>query len=862
MDKDGRKPKTYVSTFRLALKPQNRPGSVGKQRENGLETTERILSENKKLGVSSAADVTQVKAETLETPRFTEPLRDCAVCDGGEATLRGVVAGSQPLSVSWQHDGRTVHSSNTSFKNGVACLTLTKCSSGNAGVYTCIAENSAGKRSSSATLQITATQEVSRANNQEWHSEVTFKTENSVLSSESKEESHQREEKDKVIRDSSLQTKASTSKGPPVEFLDPPEKVEVRVGEQVQLLCEFRSSSVPVACCWIYNKAKVVAEDPRTSVKSTRTQSSVDISEAVPDDTGSYTVVVRNRAGSAQHTVSLSVIDQPSPPASQPVVSRLSTHSLVLSWTGPSYDGGTAVLGYIVEVRQEGPDKPGSWTEISRSKNTSYHIRSGLEPLGLYRFRVRAYNSAGISEPSQESGSVKMATATEKNDEPESYVTVDVDTKHKIKDHYDVHEKLGYGKFGEVYRLTNKETGQVCAGKFYRARTSKDKSEARKEIQLMNKLHHPKLVQCLAAYDTRSEMVMVMEYIAGGELFERIVDDNFEHTEPTSARYMQQILEGMQYVHKRNIVHLDLKPENIVCVDTTGMRIKIIDFGLASELEEGKPLMVMHGTPEFVAPEVISYEPVGLETDMWSIGVICFILLSGESPFQGNNDAETLASVTAARYKFDPETFEDISDEAKDFISSLLKKDRRGRLSCTEALAHSWMASFTPLNRRPTKSLNKDRMKRFLAKRKWKKTGQAVLALNRMANLSNRPDSPGGSSEEPGWSQEAEAAIQSLDRQLQIEPRFQQTLKDTTLPKGATAQLTCLVNGYPQPDVKWLQNEEPVSESSRVAIEQDEDGLCSLVLDDLRPSDSGVYECRAKNKLGEAMCSAKLKVEL
>lgn len=74
--------------------------------------------------------------------------------------------------------------------------------------------------------------------------------------------------------------------------------------------------------------------------------------------------------------------------------------------------------------------------------------------------------------------------------------------------------------------------------------------------------------------------------IAGGELFERLVDDNFEHTEPTSARYMQQILEGMRYVHKQNIVHLDLKPENIVCVDTTGTKIKIIDFGLASKLGE------------------------------------------------------------------------------------------------------------------------------------------------------------------------------------------------------------------------------------------------------------------------------------
>uniref|UniRef100_H3CH65 Myosin, light chain kinase 5 n=1 Tax=Tetraodon nigroviridis TaxID=99883 RepID=H3CH65_TETNG len=422
------------------------------------------------------------------------------------------------------------------------------------------------------------------------------------------------------------------------------------------------------------------------------------------------------------------------------------------------------------------------------------------------------------------------------------------------------------------FRLSHKETGQVCAGKFFRARSSKERAAARKEIELMNCLHHPKL-QCLAAYDVRPETVMVLEYIAGGELFERLVDDNFEHTELTSARYMRQILEGMDYVHKQNIVHLDLKPENIVCVDTTGMQIKIIDFGLASKLEDNKPLMVMHGTPEFVAPEVISYEPVGLETDMWSIGVICFILLSGECPFQGNSDAETLVLVTAASYEYDEESFEDISEQAKDFIQSLLKKDRRCRLSCTEALLHPWMISFTPLTRRSTKSLNKDRMRRFLAKRKWKKTGKAVLALQRMANLSNRPDSPGSSSEvkprfcviqlhpEPSWSQEAEEAIQSLDKQLRSEPRFRQALRDAVHPTGSTAQLTCIVNGYPQPKVQWLQDGNPVTESNRVTTEQEEDGLCALVLADLSPSDSGVYTCKATNKLGEATCSAKLKVE-
>lgn len=106
-----------------------------------------------------------------------------------------------------------------------------------------------------------------------------------------------------------------------------------------------------------------------------------------------------------------SYADRPDPPASQPVVSQLTRESLVLSWTGPSYDGGKAVQGYIVEVRSEGSD----WTKLAtRCKSTSYHARSGLEPLGKYCFRVRAYNSAGISEPGQESEWVKMAATSKR----------------------------------------------------------------------------------------------------------------------------------------------------------------------------------------------------------------------------------------------------------------------------------------------------------------------------------------------------------------------------------------------------------------------------------------------------------------
>uniref|UniRef100_A0A8C1N1V8 Myosin light chain kinase, smooth muscle n=1 Tax=Cyprinus carpio TaxID=7962 RepID=A0A8C1N1V8_CYPCA len=492
---------------------------------------------------------------------------------------------------------------------------------------------------------------------------------------------------------------------------------------------------------------------------------------------------------------------------------ELLTHtSLVLSWSGPCFDGGSAITGYVVEFQRLDRSEPSDWTElINQCPNTSYRVRSGLDPQGQYHFRVRAYNAAGVSDPSEESDCIKMNTAGEPLQEVTSYVEVVPDTTHKARDHYQVHEKLGVGKFGEVYRMTHKQTGRVCAGKFYRARVSREKTAARQEIKLMKEIHHPKLVQCLAAYDTPSEIVMILEYIAGGELFERIVDENFDHTEPNSVNYMRQILEGIQYIHSKRIVHLDLKPENIVCVNSAGTLIKIIDFGLASKLEPGKHLMVLHGTPEFVAPEVVNYEPVDVATDMWSIGVICYILLSGESPFQGNSDAETLALVTAAQWDFNPESFDDITEEAKDFISSLLRKDKR--LSCEKALAHPWIALFDDSNSRSAKSLNKDKIRRFLARQKWKVWNlkkllaavletrspvvhlrwflifQVVINTNFLLKLQIMHTSV------LSQKTEAEQAVASLEKQLWSEPCFHRALHDLTESCGATVHLACTIQG-------------------------------------------------------------------
>uniref|UniRef100_A0A9J7Y1Z4 Myosin light chain kinase, smooth muscle-like n=1 Tax=Cyprinus carpio carpio TaxID=630221 RepID=A0A9J7Y1Z4_CYPCA len=671
------------------------------------------------------------------------------------------------------------------------------------------------------------------------------------------------EDTEKRRPDITLNNTASSGSGAVAEFLDPQQQVVVCVGGTARLHCPFRSSG-PVASCWIYDTEKVVVEGLRVCVTNTSSSSTLVLSDVLPVDAGRYSLFVQNRGGTAHQTISLRVIDRPDPPASCPFVSQLTRSSLVLSWSGPCFDGGSAITAYVVEFQRLDQTEPGDWTEITNQcQNTSYRVRSGLDPQGQYRFRVRACNAVGASDPSEESDCIKMNTAGEPQQEVTSYVEVVPDTTHKVRDHYHVHEKLGVGKFGDVYRMTHKQTGQVYAGKFYRARVSRDKKAARQEIKLMNELRHPKLVQCFAAYDTPSEIVMILEYIAGGELFERIVDENLEHTEPNIVNYMRQILEGIQYIHSKHIIHLDLKPENIICVNSAGSLIKIIDFGLACKLEPGKSLLVLHGTPEFVAPEVVNYEPVDLTTDMWSIGVICYILLSGESPFQGNSDAETLALVTAAQWEFDPESFVDITEEAKDFISGLLRKDKRTRLSCEKALAHPWIALFEDSNSRSTKSLKKEKMRRYLARQKWKKTGKALLALTRMARCS-KSDGPLSpiSVDVNALGKEAKQAVASLDKQLWSEPRFHQALHDLTESCGATVHLACTIQGYPDPEVVWLFDDAPLEKNRRVQMNYDQNGACTLTLAQVQPGDSGIYKCCVSNSLGRALCSAKLTVLL
>ena len=157
-------------------------------------------------------------------------------------------------------------------------------------------------------------------------------------------------------------------------------------------------------------------------------------------------------------------------------------------------------------------------------------------------------------------------------------------------------------------------------------------------------------------------------------------------------------------------------------------------------MDTSEDVRILFGTPEFVSPEVISYEPVSAASDMWSVGVVCYVLLSGLSPFMGESDVETFANITGLNYDFDDEAFEHISEDAKDFIHKLLVKDQRRRLKALECLKHPWL-DHRETDQRSRKEINTDKLKSFLMRRRWQKAAHAIRALGRFTSLGFRQDS-------------------------------------------------------------------------------------------------------------------------
>lgn len=262
-----------------------------------------------------------------------------------------------------------------------------------------------------------------------------------------------------------------------------------------------------------------------------------------------------------------------------------------------------------------------------------------------------------------------------------------------FSDRYKGQKVLGKGSFGEVILCKDKITGHECAVKVISKRQVKqktDKESLLREVQLLKELDHPNIMKLYEFFEDAGYYYLVGELYSGGELFDEIINRK-RFSEVDAARIVRQILTGINYMHKNKVVHRDLKPENLLLESKAkDANIRIIDFGLSTHFEASKKMKDKIGTAYYIAPEVLhgTYDE---KCDVWSTGVILYILLSGCPPFNGANEYEILKKVEKGKYTFDLPQWKKVSEPVKDLIRKMLTYVPSMRISAREAVEHPWI---------------------------------------------------------------------------------------------------------------------------------------------------------------------------
>lgn len=254
------------------------------------------------------------------------------------------------------------------------------------------------------------------------------------------------------------------------------------------------------------------------------------------------------------------------------------------------------------------------------------------------------------------------------------------------------------------------------------------------EISVLRKLKHPNIVRLLEIFDNATQVCLVMELVTGGELFDRILEKG-QYTERDASEVVRQIFDAVAYLHDAGIVHRDLKPENLLyATRTDDSKIMLSDFGLSKVTDEGATLKTACGTPGYVAPEVLMQHPYGKAVDVWSIGVITYILLCGYPPFYAETDPELFEQIKKAEFEFESPYWDEISAAAKNFIMKLMEKEPEKRYTCRQAMQDPWISGGAASNKDISGHVTTNIKKNF-ARSKWKQAFHVATATTRMRKL-------------------------------------------------------------------------------------------------------------------------------
>ncbi|KAK3908950.1 Calcium/calmodulin-dependent protein kinase type 1 [Frankliniella fusca] len=318
----------------------------------------------------------------------------------------------------------------------------------------------------------------------------------------------------------------------------------------------------------------------------------------------------------------------------------------------------------------------------------------------------------------------------------------DVEKVPSVDDKYNLKELLGTGAFSEVRLAESKERPGEMFSESAKRRADAEGSENGP------RLTHPNIVQLLETFEDKHKVYLVMELVTGGELFDRIVQKG-SYTEKDASDLIRQVLEAVDYMHEQGVVHRDLKPENLLYYSPDeDSKIMISDFGL-SKMEDSGIMATACGTPGYVAPEVLAQKPYGKAVDVWSIGVISYILLCGYPPFYDENDANLFAQILKGDFEFDAPYWDEISDSAKDFIRQLMCVDVEKRYTCRQALQHPWISGNAASNKNIHGTVS-EQLKKNFAKSRWKQAYHAATVIHQMKRMALSSSSGGAAVAVPG----------------------------------------------------------------------------------------------------------------
>lgn len=262
---------------------------------------------------------------------------------------------------------------------------------------------------------------------------------------------------------------------------------------------------------------------------------------------------------------------------------------------------------------------------------------------------------------------------------------------------YGVRRLIGEGNFAVVKECWARSTNTRYALKIIdKTKCLGNVQMIENEVSILRRAKHPNIIRLIEEFDSQDKLFLVMELVKGGDLFE-LITTSTKYTEKVASRMANNMFSALAYLHAAGIVHRDVKPENLlVCEMNDGTKtLKLGDFGLATEVKE--PLLVVCGTPTYVAPDILSENGYGLKVDVWAAGVITYILLCGFPPFVStdNNQEELFDKILEGKFEFLSPFWDDVSSSAKDLITHVLQVDPEVRYSAADVLKHPWVANDT-----------------------------------------------------------------------------------------------------------------------------------------------------------------------